>query len=130
MPLVRFDVLKGHSTQYLSDMLDGAHRAIVHSFGVPPRDRYQIVTEHEPTHLRVEDTGLGIERTSKVVFVSVTSRPRSDEAKVKFYEDLCKELKAACGIESTDVVVNFVINSDADWSFGLGRAQFLTGELA
>lgn len=130
MPLVRFDVQKGHSQQYLSDMLDAAHRAVVESFGVPQRDRYQIVTEHEATHMRVEDTGLGIARTNNVVLVSVTSRPRSDEAKVKFYEALCKALKEACGIESTDVVVNFVINSDADWSFGLGRAQFLTGELA
>jgi len=27
------------------------------------------------------------------------------------------------------VVVSIVENSDADWSFGLGRGQFLTGEL-
>jgi hypothetical protein len=28
-----------------------------------------------------------------------------------------------------DIVVSIVTNSDADWSFGNGRAQFLTGEL-
>jgi len=27
------------------------------------------------------------------------------------------------------VVVSFVENGDEDWSFGLGRAQFLTGDL-
>jgi hypothetical protein len=33
------------------------------------------------------------------------------------------------GIEQNDIVVSLVANSDADWSFGNGRAQFLTGEL-
>jgi malonate semialdehyde decarboxylase len=28
-----------------------------------------------------------------------------------------------------DVVVSLVANSDADWTFGNGPAQFLTGEL-
>jgi hypothetical protein len=27
------------------------------------------------------------------------------------------------------VMVSFVINSDVDWSFGNGVAQFMTGEL-
>jgi hypothetical protein len=35
----------------------------------------------------------------------------------------------ACGIEQNDIVVSLVANSDADWSFGNGQAQFLTGEL-
>jgi hypothetical protein len=51
------------------------------------------------------------------------------EAKLKFYELVCKELKAACSIEANDVIVCMVINSDEDWSFGNGRAQFITGEL-
>ena len=38
------------------------------------------------------------------------------------------ELKT-CGIEPNDIVVSVVTNADADWSFGHGRAQFLTGEL-
>jgi len=33
-------------------------------------------------------------------------------------------------IPPSDVVVSMVTNSDEDWSFGNGRAQFLTGELA
>jgi hypothetical protein len=49
--------------------------------------------------------------------------------KKTFYGELCRELKACCGIEPSDVVVSIVTNTDADWSFGNGRAQFLTGEL-
>jgi hypothetical protein len=33
------------------------------------------------------------------------------------------------GMEAGDVMVSIVTNTDADWSFGNGRAQFLTGEL-
>jgi hypothetical protein len=44
------------------------------------------------------------------------------------YAKLIEELKT-CGIEQNDIVVSIVTNSDADWSFGNGRAQFLTGEL-
>jgi hypothetical protein len=32
-------------------------------------------------------------------------------------------------MQSSDIVVSITSNSDADWSFGYGRAQFLTGEL-
>jgi len=129
MPLMRFDAVKGRSKDEIKILLDAAHRAMVAAFAVPQRDRYQILTEHEATHFIVEDTGLGIPRTEKVVVVSVTSRPRSEEAKQKFYVELCRELKASCAIEASDVMISIVTNTDADWSFGNGHAQFLTGEL-
>ncbi len=110
-------------------MLDAVHRAVVSAFGVPLRDRYQIYNEHASTHLIVEDTGLGIPRGPNVLVVSVTSRPRTTEQKQAFYQALCRELETGCGIVPADVLVNVLTNTDGDWSFGLGRAQFLTGEL-
>jgi hypothetical protein len=129
MPLMRFDLIEGRSAEELHTLLDAAHRAMVRAFAVPERDRYQIVHQHPPAHMIIEDTGLDIPRTRSVVVVSVNSRPRTTEAKQKFYAELCRELKDNCGIESNDVMVNIVTNTDADWSFGFGRAQFLTGEL-
>ena len=35
----------------------------------------------------------------------------------------------SCGIPPSDVMVTVVENTDEGWSFGRGRAQFLTGEL-
>jgi hypothetical protein len=64
-----------------------------------------------------------------VVFLQVTSRPRAPEQRQEFYRLLVEELEKSCGIKPSDVVVSLVTNSDADWSFGHGRAQFLTGEL-
>ena len=129
MPLLRFDVIEGRTDEELRTLLDAAHRAVLAAFRVPERDRYQIVHEHKASRMIVEDTGLGIPRTDKVVFLQITSRPRKKKQKEAFYKLLCKELGRSCGIAASDVVVSIVENSDEDWSFGLGRAQFLTGEL-
>jgi phenylpyruvate tautomerase PptA (4-oxalocrotonate tautomerase family) len=129
MPLLRFDLIEGRSADELQALLDAAHRAMLEAFKVPRRDRYQIVNEHKPGHMIVEDTGLGIPRTDKVVFLQVTSRPRGRDAKEAFYRLLVEELEKSCGIAPSDVVVSILENTDEDWSFGLGRAQFLTGDL-
>ena len=129
MPLLRFDLIEGRTDAELKALLDAAHRAMLAAFNVPPGDRYQIVTEHKPSRMIVEDTGLGITRSDKVVFLQVTSRPRGRAAKETFYRLLAEELERSCGIAPADVVVSFIENTDEDWSFGHGRAQFLTGEL-
>jgi len=129
MPFLRFDLLKGRTDAEIAALLDAAHGAMLEAFKVPVRDRYQIVHEHEPSRVRIEDTGLGIPRTDKVVLVQVTTRPRTTEEKTAFYRLLTEALSKTCGIAPSDVMVNFVTNTDADWSFGNGEAQFLTGKL-
>ena len=129
MPLINIDLIEGRSDEQVKILLDAAHRAVVEAFQVPQGDRYQIVNEHRPGRMIVEDTELGIPRTDKVVVISVTSRPRTEESKVRFYQLLAQALQEDCGIEANDLMVSIVTNTDADWSFGHGRAQFLTGEL-
>jgi hypothetical protein len=129
MPLLCFDLIQGRSERQVRRILDVTHEVLVKSFNVPERDRYQIVREHAPSRMIIEDTGLDLVRTSNVLVLQVTTRPRSQDAKQTFYHTLVQKLESACGIAPSDVVVTFVTNSDEDWSFGLGRAQFLTGEL-
>ena len=129
MPLLRFDLIEGRSPSELQTLLDAAHEAMLAAFQVPPGDRYQIVHEHPEEHMLVEDTGLGILRTKSRVVLQVTTRPRGREMKEAFYRLLCEHLRERCGISPEDVVVSMITNTDEDWSFGHGRAQFLTGEL-
>jgi hypothetical protein len=129
MPLLYFNVLEGRTDAELQTMLDAAHRAMLAAFKVPERDRYQIVTERKPSRMIVEDTGLGFDRSDKVVVVQMVSRPRGAEAKKTFYRLLVEELEKSCGIKPNDVMVSVIENTDEDWSFGLGRAQFLEGDL-
>lgn len=129
MPLLNIHVVKGRTGDETTVLLQAIHDAMVDAFKVPSRDRYQVLTEHDPSHLRMEDTGLGFDRSDSRVLIHVTTRPRSREMKERFYALLVDALGSRCGMEPKDIMVSCVGNTDADWSFGFGRAQFLTGEL-
>jgi len=129
MPLLRFDVIEGRSEEELKTLLDTAHDAIVEAFDVPERDRYQIVHTHKAHEMVIQDTGLGFERSKDIVLISVTSKTRTEEKKQRLYQLLAERLQANCGLAPTDLMVSIVENDAADWSFGLGEAQFLTGKL-
>jgi len=42
---------------------------------------------------------------------------------------LAQNLESECGISPQDLMISITENGDADWSFGLGEAQFITGKL-
>jgi hypothetical protein len=130
MPLLRFDLIEGRSESDVRKILDVTHEVLIETLQVPKRDRYQVVHEHKRSRMIVDDTGLGFVRSDHVLLLQVTSRPRSRQMKEKFYRLLVERLAERCRISPDDVVVNFVTNADEDWSFGAGRAQFLTGELS
>ncbi len=130
LPLLRFDFIEGRSESDVRNILNVTHDVLIETLQVPKRDRYQVVHEHKRSRMTVEDTGLGFVRSDHVLPLQVTSRPRSREMKETFYRLLVERLATRCGICSDDVIVNFVTNADVDWSFGAGRAQFLTGELS
>jgi len=129
MPFLRFDLIEGRNDAEIQLLLDVTHEVLVETLHVPPRDRYQVVHVHPRSRVVALDTGLGIARTDGLVMLQLTSRPRKKASKLDFYRVPAERLSSACGIAPSDLVVNFVINDDEDWSFGMGRAQFMTGEL-
>ncbi|QNE46387.1 tautomerase family protein [Glaciihabitans sp. INWT7] len=129
MPLVRIDLVAGRDHKQIHAIGDAIQATLVHVYGLPERDRFQIVTEHAPGMLVALDVGLGIERSELLVIIQIfTQAGRTDEAKQRFFSALAHNLEAA-GVAGSDLVIGFVENSPADWSFGFGRAQYLTGEL-
>jgi HSP90 family molecular chaperone len=56
--------LKAVANSEIKTLLDAAHRAVLHAFKVPERDRYQIVHENKAHHMVIEDTGLGLTRSN------------------------------------------------------------------
>lgn len=129
MPLLYIDLIEGRTPAEVRALLDAVHAAVVEAFGVPPRDRYQVVRTHPAHEIVALDTGLGITRSARQVIVHVVSRRRTRAMKEKFYELLALRLSERCGIDAADLIVSIAENGDEDWSFGHGRAQFLTGEL-
>ena len=57
-----------------------------------------------------------------------TQGGRSREPKKSLFAAIAGRL-AALGVAGEDASVGYVENSAEDWSFGFGRAQYVTGEL-
>ena len=73
MPLVRISLVKGQPEAYRRKVGDAIHRALVETIGVPPLDRFQLLTEHEPGDIVYDSDYLGIARSSDL-------RDRADHA--------------------------------------------------
>ena len=129
MPLVRIDLVRGRSTEQVRHLTDVVQEVLEEVFAAPAHDRYQIVTEHDASNVIVEDSGLGIPRTAGVVVIEITYQGRNREQKQSLYRALAERLDAAALVAPADLIVSLVENTKEDWSFGHGRAQFLTGEL-
>ncbi|MCH1866274.1 tautomerase family protein [Nocardioides sp. CFH 31398] len=129
MPLVRIDLETGRTDEEIRLLADVVQECMLDVFAAPPRDRYQVITEHPPGRIILEDTGLGYERTSQQVVVHVFQQGRSTEQKQALYAALAERLEERCGLRGEDLLVSVAEVGRDDWSFGRGRAQFLTGEL-
>ena len=130
MPLIRIDVMAGRRTpEQLRTLADTIHEVVLDTMAAPDRDRYQIITEHPPGQMIIEDTGLGFERSQDIVFVQVFQQGRDADQKKRLYAGLATRLDAETGLRGEDLVVTVSANAKEDWSFGNGRAQFLEGDL-
>ncbi|ART68497.1 tautomerase family protein [Mycobacterium dioxanotrophicus] len=130
MPLVHIHVIESRRTaEQLRQLADTIQDVMLEHFAAPPRDRYQIITEHKPGHIIAEDTGLGFERTDDVVVIQIVQQGRTSDQKQAMYTALAERLKVASALAPTDLIVSVVENSKEDWSFGYGIAQFIAGQL-
>jgi phenylpyruvate tautomerase PptA (4-oxalocrotonate tautomerase family) len=130
MPLVRIDVNQGRTPEDLTALSRTIHDAILAEYGIPERDYFHILTEHPQGQIVAQDAGLGFERSAGVVMIQIfTQAGRSQEAKSSLFETIASGL-VKLGVPGEDVFVGYVENSPGDWSFGFGRSQYVTGELA
>jgi hypothetical protein len=130
MPLVRIDINAGRTPEEIQAISDRIHGAILSSYGIPERDLFHIITEHPAGQLRALDADLGFERSNGVVMIQIfTQGGRSQDAKTELFARIAADL-AEVGVDGADVFIGYVENGAGDWSFGFGRAQYMTGELA
>jgi phenylpyruvate tautomerase PptA (4-oxalocrotonate tautomerase family) len=123
MPLLYVDLIEGHTPSEVRALLDAIHETVVEAFGVPERDRYQVVHTHPAHEIVTLDTGLGIDRSPRQVVLHMVSRGRQRELKQKFYELLAYRLADRCGLDPADLIVSITENDVEDWSFGHGRVE-------
>ena len=129
MPLVRIDLAEGRGPDAARAIADAIHDAIVDVFAIPVADRFQVLTERPVESIIARDAGLGFERRLPVIIQIFTQRGRSDATKQRLYAEIARRL-GEVGVAGEDIFIGYVENGPQDWSFGFGRAQYVTGELA
>ncbi|MBU8867947.1 tautomerase family protein [Paenarthrobacter aromaticivorans] len=130
MPLVRVDVNQGRPAEELAAISRAIHNAIVSEYEIPERDYFHIITEHPNGQIVAQDAGLGFERSLEVVMIQIfTQGGRTQVAKSSLFEAITEGL-GELGVKGEDVFIGYIENSPGDWSFGFGRSQYVTGELA
>jgi phenylpyruvate tautomerase PptA (4-oxalocrotonate tautomerase family) len=125
MPLVRISLREGKSEAYRRALADGVHQAMVEAIDAPRQDRFQIITEHQPSGLIYDPSYLGIERSDNIVIVQITlSAGRKLAQKRKLYRRMTEILAENPGLRPQDLVINLVEVAWENWSFGNGEAQY------
>ena len=116
MPVAHIHIRQGRPPAEKKAILDGVHAALVEAFGIPDRDRHQIVHEHTPEHL---DSVKGADFT--LVELSVFPG-RSREAKRRLYELLVGNLQRAAGIDPAAVMIVLHEPPMESWGIRGGKA--------
>lgn len=126
MPLVRIDLRKGKSAEYVRAVGEAVHSVMVEVLDVPARDHFQVITEHDAQHLIYDPAYLEVKRTDDVVFVQIVLSAGRDVAKKQaFYARLAELLHEKPGLRKEDVVINLVEDKREDWCFGNGLASYV-----
>src|SRR5258705_10061322 len=111
MPLVRIDVMHGHSYEEREAIGDCVQRAMIETLDVPERDRFQIINEHGLKGFDFNRSYLDIDRSDRFVLVQVTLSPgRSTEAKQAFYARLAELLAEATGLRAKTLSIAMAEN--------------------
>ncbi|AHI01448.1 tautomerase family protein [Kutzneria albida] len=126
MPLVRVDALRA-TGERLDALGRAVHDALVETIGIPPDDRFQILTGHDGTSSTLRfDNYLGVHRDEGIVYVAITMRAgRTTAQKQALYRRIAELAQEYAGTEPRNVFITLTENESADWSLGNGVAQYV-----
>lgn len=101
MPLVHIHVLRSarRSPECLRLLADSIQEVMQSHFHAPPRDRYQIISQHDEGELICEDSQLpGLPRSEQLVLLQIFQQGRDKQTKEATYNELMKQLGEKCGL--------------------------------
>ena len=125
MPLVRIAYLKGKPQGFGKKVGAIVYQTMLDTINVPPKDNFQLISEHDPDTLVYDPDYLDIPRTDGVIFIQITlNEGRSVELKKAFYNTLALRLQQELSVRMQDVFINLVEVKKENWSFGEGIAQY------
>jgi phenylpyruvate tautomerase PptA (4-oxalocrotonate tautomerase family) len=126
MPFARIDLRKGKDATYRQEIGRVVYEALV-GVGVPQKDRFQVINEHDAADFLFDADYLGIHRSDDLVMIQITwNEGRTLEQKKALFKAIADGLKTAIGLRPEDVLINLIEVKKENWSFGNGVAQYAT----
>jgi len=118
-------LMQGKSVEFRHKLGKIVYQTMVDTINVPPKDNFQIITEHDGNSLIYDPEYLNIQRTDGIVIIQITlNEGRTVELKKAFYRRLAERLHEELGIRMEDVFISLVEVKKENWSFGNGVAQY------
>src|SRR5574342_544108 len=125
MPLVRIHLMKGKPAEFRRRVGEIVYETMMDTINVPPKDNFQIITEHDKDSLIYDPEYLDIQRTEGIIIIQITlNEGRTVELKKAFYKRLAERLHSVPGIRMEDVFISLVEVKKENWSFGNGIAKY------
>jgi len=125
MPLVQISLREGTNPKYRKAIAEGVHQAMIDAIAVPPKDRFQVITEYKAGDLIYDADYLDVKRSDEVVFVQITlSTGRKPGQKRALFKRMAELLAKSPGLRPEDLLINLIEVSWENWSFGNGDAQY------
>lgn len=125
MPLVRITLRQGKSPEFLQEVGNAIHAALVANANVPEDDRFQIFDEVPSQNLVAHPSYAGVNRSEGLIVIEITlNAGRTIEIKRALYADIAARLGRAVDVRPDDVLVNLVEVTKENWSFGMGKATY------
>lgn len=125
MPLVQIHLMQGKPEEFRRKVGEIVYQTMLDTINVPPKDNFQIITEHDKDSLIYDSEYLNIQRTDGIVVIQITlNEGRTLERKQAFYKQLAERFYAELDIRMEDVFISLVEVKKENWSFGNGIAQY------
>ena len=125
MPLVQIHLLQGKPAEFRRKVGEIVYQTMLDTINVPPRDNFQIISEHDKDSLIYDSEYLNIQRTDGILIIQITlNEGRTLERKKAFYKQLAERLHEQLGIRMEDIFISLVEVKKENWSFGNGVAQY------
>lgn len=131
MPVFQAHIPAGRYTREQKKAIANAlNQSLVVALGIPPGDRFIVLSEHGDDELFMDPSFMGMSRSANAMIITVligAHRPFDD--KKKLLTAIAQQLHECVGVAPDDVFVTLIPVPNENFSFGRGIAQ-LAGEPA
>lgn len=128
MPLVTITLRKGRPAEFLQQVGNAVHAALVAQAKIPEADRFQIFHEVERHAIDVDPTFAGanpVKRSDDVLIIQIIlNAGRTDDVKSALYADIASRLHSEAGVRVDDVFINLVEVVKQNWSMASGLMTY------